>query len=367
MTIDDIALTMIKGLGPKGVVHLLGIFADAETIFSRSAAELISRANIREDIARQIAAKESHRKAEKELKYMSKNGIFGVASTDGGYPPMLRECADFPHVLYVRGNADVLSCDRALSMVGTRTVSPYGQRMCDVLIGRLAEIVPAAVIVSGLAYGIDGECHRAAIRHGLPTIAVVANVLPDITPAHHITLAEEIVDKGGAIISELHSQTKQNGAYFIPRNRIIAGMSEGLVVVESPYDGGSLATAEMAESYERTVMAVPGRASDKNSYGTNMLIRHRRASMVCTGDDIIHELGWDITKAGVVPARVKETPLISQDEESLLGCFSEGEKLSIDALCERSGRQIADVSALLLGLELAGLIASLPGRYYERI
>lgn len=365
MTADDIALTLQKGLGPKGIAHLLETFGDAAAIYAAGADALMARCALREDIARAIAAKATHKAAEEELRYMKRNGISAVASTDSDYPPLLRECPDYPHVLYYIGDAAAFG-GRMLAMVGTRNATQYGQRMCDRIVESLAATEPATTIVSGLAYGIDGAAHRAALRCGVCTVAVTALPLPDISPAQHRQLARDIADHGGAIATELHSRTRRNGAYFIPRNRIIAGMCEGCVVVESPQEGGSLSTAMLADGYGRTVMALPGRADDKCSAGTNSLIIRRVAAMVCSGYDIARELGWDITTPGVIPSAAAPQPQLTPDEQALLDCFGNGETLDMDQLTERSGIAAGQMTALLLGLELAGAVRLLPGRRYER-
>lgn len=364
MTADDIALALQQGIGPRVVAHIISVMGTAADVYSATEEELTGRCQLKPEIARSILRRSHHREAEAELNYMKKHGIEAVASTDGDYPALLRECGDHPHVLYVRGDRKALD-GRTLSMVGTRTITPYGQRMCDVLVGRVAELAPATVIVSGLAFGVDAHSHRAALRYGLPTVAVVANALPGVTPAQNSALADEIVSSGGAVVTELHSGTKQNGAYYIPRNRIIAGMSYGTVVVESASGGGSMTTAEFANGYERTVMAVPGRASDRCSEGSNMLIRRRLGAMVCSGDDIMHELGWDIVRAGRVPLHAKETLLLSADERLLLDCFGEGEAVDMDTLSMRSGIAIGQVAAMLMNLEIGGAVRSLPGKRFE--
>lgn len=324
MTVDDIALTLHRGLGPKGVAHLIAVLGSAQAVYAASEEELVGEAALRPDLARDIRRRTTHRQAEAEVRYMKRHGIGAVAATDAEYPPRLRDCPDPPHVLYFVGERRALGM-RSVAVVGTRMATPYGQRMCDVLIGRLAELAPQTAVVSGLAYGIDGHAHRAALRYGLPTVAVVANVLPEVTPSSHRELARDIVAHGGAIVSELHSQTRQNGALFIPRNRIMAGMSEGTVVVESPVGGGALSTAELADGYGRTVMAVPGRAGDKCSAGANRLIMAHSAAMVCSGDDVVRELGWDIVRAGQIPERKPAAPLLDGDERRVLEAIGEGE------------------------------------------
>lgn len=364
MTIEDIALTLQPGLGHKGVIHLMSVYGSAEAVFAASAQEIVERCGLRPDIAAALAKKEFHKTAEKEMKLLRQNGLDAVAATDADYPPMLLHCNDYPHVLYFRGDVRVLA-SRTVSMVGTRTISQYGMRMSNVMVGQLAECVNDAVIVSGLAFGVDEHCHRAALEYGLRTVAVLPCALPSVTPPQNARLAEQIVADGGALISELNSQTRQNGNYYLPRNRIIAGASEGTLVVESPREGGSLYTAEYAYGYERVVMALPGRVGDRCSEGTNRLIRDRKAVMVCSGRDVARELGWDIERIGVIPAKVDDKPLLSADEERLVKCFGEGEELNVSVLAMRSGMSVGEVNALLLGLEIGGVVRSLPGKMYE--
>lgn len=298
MTIEDIALQMTPGIGVKGAVHLLGVFGSARDIFAAAPDELAGEAGLREEIAREIVRRRGFAAAEKELEHCRRNGIAAIASTDPEYPPLLREIPDYPHVLYIKGDTAALSA-RCLSMVGTRNATPYGQTMCNRLVEGLAAQVPGLCIVSGLAFGIDVAAHRAALAAGVPTVAVLANPLPEVTPAQHTAVARDILDHGGALVTELHSQTRQNGTAYIARNRIIAGLSAGCIVVESPDSGGSLVTAHCADDYDRSVMAVPGRATDRMSAGTNHLIRNRKAQLVLTADDIVRELMWDL---GAEPA-----------------------------------------------------------------
>ena len=196
-------------------------------------------------------------------------------------------------------------------------------------------------------------------------MGVIANPLPNVTPAANERLAAEIVGRGGAVVTELCSQTKQNGRYFIPRNRIIAGLSAGVVVVESPAEGGSLSTAEFADGYGRSVMAVPGRVTDENSRGCNVLIRNRKAQAVLSGRDIVAELMWELDLEEM-PAEKRERQPLTTDEERLLACF-DSEPTHIDTLLERSGMSSGEVSLHLMTLELSGAVRPLRGGMYEKL
>lgn len=363
MTVEDIALTMTPGIGVKGTVHLLDVFGDARSVFEASYDELVGEAELRAEPARAIRARKGFAPAEKELRYCLRNDILPVASTDAEYPPLLRETNDYPHILYIKGRADVLQ-SRCLSVVGTREATPYGQIMCNRMIESLAQRIPSLAIVSGLAFGIDIAAHRAALAAGTPTIAVLPAPLPDITPAQHTAVARDILDHGGVLLTEESSQSKQRGRAYIPRNRIIAGLSAGTLIVESPEQGGALVTASMADGYNRTVMAVPGRVTDKTSRGTNHLIKTRKAQAVLSADDIIEELMWDtLPEVACTRAPDRESRL-TQDEEDLLSLFASSDPLSIEELALRSHCDVGRLATRLVGLELAGAIMQLPGHRY---
>ena len=366
MTIEDIALTMTPGIGVKGVVHLLECFGDARQVFAASEELLTDRAELRPDLARRIARRSAMPAAEREWNYCRKHGLTAVASTDPEYPPLLREIPDYPHVLYVRGDVAALSM-RCVSIVGTREATPYGQRMCGELVRGLAERVPGVCIVSGLAFGIDVAAHRAALAAGAKTVAVVANALPDVTPAQHEPVARDIVGAGGAIVSELHAQVKQKGTFYLARNRIIAALSAGTVVVESPCAGGSLMTAHCADGYDRSVMAVPGRAVDVASKGPNLLIRNKKAQLVLSAEDIVSELMWDLGPAGAGPRSTGQSPCLTADEAGLQACYRSSDPVSTEELGALCGLGTCEMSVLLLGLEMAGAVRQLPGNRYIRL
>ena len=364
MPIKDIALTFVPQLGTRAAVHLLELFGSAEAIYAASVQELVLQAELREDVARSIVARAGVREAEREAEYCLRHGIKAIASTNSDYPTLLRETEDYPPVIYVRGNIEALH-RRCVAFVGTRKISSYGQRMCNELVQGLAETVPDAVVVSGLAYGVDSACHRAALQAGLTTVGVVANPLPGITPTAHQHLAEDMIAHGGAVVTELSSQTKQNGRYYIPRNRIIAALAAGTVVVESPESGGSLSTAAFADGYNRTLLALPGRATDINSRGCNLLIRNRKAQAILSGEDIARELMWDMG-LDHINTPIKEPQPLTDDESRLLALF-DNEPATIDTLLIRSGLGAGELSLQLMNLELSGAIRQLPGKQYEKL
>lgn len=365
MKIEDLALTLLPGLGSRSIAQLLDYFGTATTLFARSRAEL-AEAGLADGLVSAITSKQTFAEAEDIVRRMEREGVCGVASTDEEYPTLLRECDDYPHVLYYKGNIAPLS-GRTLAVVGTRTMTPYGGRMTNRLIADLAQMVPDVSVVSGLAFGVDGEAHLAALNAGLHTVAVLPSPVTSVTPRTHQKLADSILSSGGALVSEYRSGVVSRGTFYIPRNRIIAGVAQGTLVVESPAKGGSLYTAEMAYGYNRAVMALPGRVGDRSSEGTNELIVSRRASMVCSATDVVREVGWNVEERAVVVAASEDSLGLSEGEMHLLGCFGEGETLAVDTLVERSGMAVASINALLVGLDIAGVVRQLPGGRYEKV
>ena len=360
---------MVPSLGVKGAAHLLDVYGSAEAVFDAGVDSLVSRAQLRPDVARSIASCEAFRAAEREMDYCRTHGIRPVASTDSEYPPLLKSIPDYPHVIYVRGNVEALSM-RAVTFVGTRAMTPYGESACNMLVAGLARRVPGICIVSGLAYGIDAAAHRAALAAGVPTVAVIANPLPKINPVPHTALARDIIDRGGAVITELSSATKYNGSFYISRNRILAAIAAGTVVVESAASGGSLATARFADSYDRAVMAVPGRINERASQGTNALISNRKALAVTCAEDIVRELMWDL---GLPEPRRFASPVdevmndLLPGERALLACMRCGEAVTSDELAARSGMSPDELAAALMSLEMSGAVRMLAGDKYEVI
>lgn len=368
MTIEDLALLFTRGIGSRTAAELIDKFGSAEQLYASRLGEIMASISLREDIARRIVAGEGLKRAEQEVEYCRKNDIRIISATDDDYPEPLRQASDRPHVIFVQGNIDALNM-RTLSVVGTREATPAGAHNCQLLISSLSEMVDDLSIVSGLAYGIDAAAHRAALASGVKTVAVVPSVLPSIAPASHRTLANEILRSGGALVSELHSTTHLNGSYFIARNRIIAAMSAGLVVVESPASGGSLATADMADSYGRVVMAVPGRMTDSNSFGSNNLIRSGKARMILTASDIMEDLGWQITTRQELPKTQNDIDIasLSPAEQRIVAAFKESSNVDWEALINHSGLSLGELSMAIMDLELKGIIRSLPGKRYELV
>ncbi len=363
MIIDDIALTLTPGLGPKGIVHLIEVFGSAERIFAASRGELVSRAQLREGVADAIVAKVGYSSAKREVAHCQRNSITAVAATDSSYPPLLREVADRPHVLYVMGRVEALH-RRCVSVVGTRRVSSYGQLHCVEFVHNLSTLIEGITIVSGLAFGVDSEAHRASLQYGVPTVAVLANPLPQVNPGQHSALARDIIKRGGALVSEFHSQVKQRGNLYTARNRIIAALSSATLLVESPLSGGSMVTAHYAAGYERLVMAIPGRVNDQNSKGCNLLIANRTALLYYSAEQLARELMWDIDAPSDRAVVVADEPDLSVEQRGLMECFRSEEPLSISDLATLTSLDVATLSTMLLELELMGKLRVVSGNRY---
>lgn len=299
-----------------------------------------------------------------EIENMHKLGIEYVHIGEAAYPFRLKHCIDAPIVLFYKGNIS-WNAPRSISIVGTRSATPYGLSFCRKLISDLQ--VLDVQIVSGLAFGIDIQAHLAAIDYGLETVACLANGLHTTSPVSHAKYAKEIQSHGG-FVSEFPTDTIMDKKNFVRRNRIIAGLSQATVVIESAHRGGSLLTAEMANSYNREVFALPGRIDSSKSTGCNTLIKTNQARLIQSAADLIYILNWDIKEAN--KPKVTQIPLffdLNSEEEILCNLLKEKGKESLDLLAIESNMSPQKTASLLLGLELKGVIRPLPGKQFELI
>jgi DNA processing protein len=364
MTIDDIALTLHRGLGAISIARLVDHFGSASEVYAVGENALVE-AGVKRDIARAITLRQTHQMAEQEFATLQKHAIGCTAVGDKEYPKMLFDIPDRPQVLYYMGCIECLN-RHTLAVVGTRNASSYGMIMTDKLIEYLAKRTPDATIVSGLAFGTDSNAHRAALRYGMATAAVIPAVLPAIVPSEHSALAHDIIDKGGVIVSEFNSMCRPSRNSFVTRNRIIAGVSEGTLVVESKASGGSMSTAEYTVGYNRTLLALPGRANDITSAGTNRLIVNRMASAVCSGEDIVREMYWDASDAqiGILDFDGAEP---TSTQQRVLNNMPTSDPVSIDTLCEKCGISKGELATLLIDMELDGIVRRHPGDCYVKV
>ena len=300
---------------------------------------------------------------EQEVDWCCGKGVEILIKGESGYPPLLNECADAPIMLYYKGNLE-LQKERFLSMVGTRLASNYGREMCSRVIQDIVNKGCNPTIVSGLAYGIDVEAHRAALEYGLNSIAVIPCGIDSIYPTAHRNVAKELVKHGG-IISEFPRGVQPLKYNFIRRNRVIAGMSEGVVLVESRVKGGSMLTAELANSYGRDIFAVPARLTDINSYGANYLISKNIASIYCNESTIPNALQWEgVQWSGGVSFQKDLFTAHVDDKERVLEFISKSGEESADEIMEHFNMGLESVSLILLELELEGKVI-LKGGFYN--
>lgn len=363
MILLDIALVMNNELSHTTIANLIDTFGSAENIFASSPELISQKVEMPLRKAQSIFDKQYLDLAKKELKFVEKAGAKAVCATDDIYPIKLREgCANRPHVLFYRGDIENIG-DNAISIVGTREYTEYGKVSCCRIIEQIVELCPDAVVVSGLAFGIDSVAHNTALDSGLRTVAVLANPIDQINPAANRNLAEKIVANGGAIITEQTSQTKYHKGLHIERNRIVAAISKGTLVVESPADGGSMHTAQAAFDYDRAVMAVPGKINSPQSFGTNNLIKTQKAQLVTCGMDVARYIDWEFAMS---TRKVKHEEHLTDFQQQIMTLMS-SERISEAQIAMRLGVRVSDLHMDLFSLEMLNLIRPSSGGYYFKI
>lgn len=308
------------------------------------------------------------KRAEEELEFCRKGKIRCLGLNDEDYPQRLKDCNDAPVLLYFRGSAN-LNSQHIVSMVGTRQITNYGKDLCRSFVRDLKQVCPDALVVSGLAYGVDVNCHRAALEQGLETVGVLAHGLDQIYPRHHRETAKQMVDQGG-LLTEYMSNTIIDKRNFVQRNRIVAGVSDAVIVVESATKGGSLITAEIAQSYNRQVWAFPGRVFDTYSSGCNMLIFKNKASLLTNAEDFCLEMGWtdDVQHQKQLSEGIQQELFAddySADEQAVLQALARDDSKQINVLAVETNIAIGELSSLLFSLEMKGAVQSLVGGRYK--
>lgn len=354
------ALTQVKDVGVITAKKLLAHYGSAETIFSQPAAELVNVAGTNLARAKAITNFRDFSTIEEELEYCHRYNIQIIGYSDKSYPTRLKHCADSPLVLFAKGNVN-LNAPKMVGIVGTRAMSGYGKKVTEELVEGLA--THDATIVSGMAYGVDIAAHRAAMEQGLQTIGVLGNSLDRMYPAAHVEYAQEIQVKGG-LLSEFMTGTKPDRENFPMRNRIVAGLCDALIVIESGIQGGSMITAELAAGYNRDVFAVPGRIHDPVSSGCNRLIKTNRAALLESVRDLEYIMGWDKSEARKA-VQTKIFVELGHDEEKILRFLTENGQGQIDLLSAQVGLSVSTAMVALLNLELNGMVRSLPGKVFE--
>ena len=360
-----LALTRIPGLGTITANHLIMSLGSAAEVFRNRQQLPEILPGISKKLIQALDCPEAFHRAEKELLYAEKNQIQCLTITDENYPARLRECNDAPIALFYRGNAS-LNVLRVVSIVGTRHSTPYGMDICNKFIADLSELLPDTLIVSGLAYGIDILAHRAALQNHLDTVGVLAHGLDRVYPSVHRNTAIQMLEQGG-LLTEFMSETNPDRQNFIKRNRIVAGMSDATIVIESAAKGGALITAELAESYHRDCFAFPGRCSDTYSMGCNELIRSNRAILLTSAEDFLVSMGWKQTKQKRTIQR-DLFPELNEVEQALLNILQKHpDGIQINTLVVQANMPIPQLSTLLFELEMKGIIRAMAGGIYKII
>ncbi len=300
-------------------------------------------------------------RAEEELKFIEQYKIKPLFFTDENYPKRLKHCSDSPIMLYFKGNAN-LNCEKIIAVVGSRKPSEYGKQVTEEFVKELKD--SGILIVSGLAYGVDVLSHKMALDIGLNTVGVLGHGLDRIYPHAHERVAKKMLDQGG-LLTDFISKTNPDAVNFPKRNRIVAGMCDALVIIESKHKGGSLITATIANSYNKDVFAFPGRAVDVLAEGCNGLIKQNKAGLIENAADLLHALQWENnTKKNNKQTQVPLMLNITEDEKTIIDTFSLKKELHIDEICYACGLTISKVSVILLQLEFNGIIKSKPGKMY---
>lgn len=357
-----IALSMIPGIGGVLARNLVAYTGNAESVFNEPLKNLVKIPGIGEVNASRIKEKSILIKAEKEVEFVERNQISVHFYTDKNYPRRLKNCPDSPVILYSKGNSNPDE-QKVISIVGTRNSTEYGKRITEELIGNFASRNHKILIVSGLAYGIDIIAHKAAIKHQLPTIGVLGHGLDKLYPSLHAETARKMLENGG-LFTDFPGGTRIDPQNFIRRNRIIAGLADATLVVESAEKGGALITAEIANSYNRDVFAFPGRSDDMYSKGCNQLIRNNNANLIQGIEDIEYFMGWE-TSDKKIPAQSQLFVELQPDEEKIVSLLRGKREMFIDEISSEMGLPTSRVSALLLNMEFKNILTALPGKMYK--
>ncbi len=356
-----LALTMVPNIGDVQARILVQHFGEASAIFQAKTSVLEKIEGIGSVRAYSIKNFNDFHLAESELKFIEKFRIKPLFLTDDDYPRRLLNCYDAPTLLFYKGEAD-LNASRVIGIVGTRSHTDYGKKITEKLVEDLAG--HDVLVISGLAFGIDAVAHKSAIKNNLPTVGVVGHGLDKMYPYDHASLAKDMVKHGGGILSEFFSGTKPDKHHFPLRNRIVAGLCDATVVVETHIKGGSMITAKLADAYNRDVFAVPGRTIDKFSSGCNHLIKYNKAILLTDAEELMEVLGWKEKKKEVKKQKelfIEFTP----EEKQVVQLLQEKEQVHIDEINLRSGLSSSAAAAAILNLELQGIIGGLPGKMYK--
>lgn len=357
-----IALTQIPHIGCVHAKLLIQQFHTAEAVFKASLKELERMEGIGTVRARSIKNFNHFQQAEKEVAFIEKYHITPLFITDAAYPQRLLHCYDPPTLLYYRGRAN-LNASRVIAIIGTRTNTQYGGQLTEKLVQGLAAY--DVLVVSGLAFGIDALAHKAAIKNKLPTVGVLAHGLHAMYPSQHSQLARDMVQEGGGLLTEFGHTVQADKHNFPTRNRVVAGISDAVVVMETGSRGGSIITAELANGYNKDVFAFPGRVTDAKSAGCNDLIKTNKAQLITNAEELAAVMGWTCTARPTMSPQKDLFIELDAREQAIVQLLRDRDLVHIDELHLRSGLSQSAVAATMVQLELHNMVSSLPGRMYR--
>ena len=357
----QLSLTLIPNIGPVQTKILLQHF-EVPDIFKAKKRELEKIEGIGNIRAESIKSFTDFSKVDEEIAFIEKYKIRPLFITDKDYPKRLLNCYDSPTLLFYKGEAD-LNHDKVIAIIGTRNHTNYGKQITEQLVEQLTE--QNVVIVSGLAFGIDAIAHKAAVKGNLRTIGVLAHGLDQVYPSQHTGLAKEMLKGGGGLLTEFTSQTKPDKHNFPTRNRIVAGMSDATIVVETGIKGGSMITAELANNYNKDVFAFPGRVTDPKSAGCNYLISNNKAALLTDARALIDLMNWDEKKRPMLKKQKELFIELTDEERLIVNILKEKKSVHIDEINLKSGLSSSSVAAAILSLELQNVVLSLPGKLYQ--
>lgn len=358
----NIALSMIPGIGNVIARNLVAYVGSVEGVFREKEKNLVKIPLVGEINARKIIRQNVLERAKREVDFIRKNRIKTYFYLDENYPVRLKNCNDAPIMLFYKGNAN-LNEDKIIAMVGTRNATNYGKEICEELIRSFAQRNYPLLVVSGLAYGIDIHAHKACLKYNIPTVGVFAHGLDYVYPTLHAPTASKMMENGG-LLTDFTSETQIDRQNFLRRNRIIAGLADCTIVIESAEKGGALVTADIANSYNRDVFAFPGRSNDPFSKGCNNLIKSNKAILIDSQGDIEKAMNWDVNTQKPKSIQTSLFVELTNDEQKLVDLLKPGERF-VDELSVESQLPMSRVSALLLGLEFKALVVSMPGKMYR--
>lgn len=358
----QIALTYVPQIGTVQARILAEHFEDAASVFKAKKHLLEKIEGIGPVRAAAIKAFEAFEQAEAEVAFAEQYKIRILYLKHPDYPQRLLHCYDPPTILYYKGTAD-LNASKIIAIIGTRHNTDYGKEMTQRLLDALLPYQP--LVVSGLAFGIDAQAHKKALQLQLPTVGVLAHGLNTIYPAQHSNLARDMVAAGGGLLTEFGQGTNPDRHNFPTRNRVVAGMCDATIVIETAPKGGSMITANLAYSYNRDVFALPGKVTDSRSEGCNLLIQQQKAILLRSGEELAIQMGWENKNAKQSTQRQLFTPL-EPDEEQVYQLLQQQENTHIDEINKRCGTLSSSaIAAALLTMELKGVVRSLPGKSYS--